>query len=206
MRLPASPVVVFLLLLGLVPASKGASGPSSCAARIHSFKNSAPLSSLPKEQQKKILRALDDDIAELSEIDLASTERSKSAYRQYVSDRLQFQAVKSPALQGQLLLISYQSNTMCGENNNCPVWIVRLGPAGATSMVPWQKELGTSAGGGWGFVSRAQTGTSFPEIILLTHFSSAQTGLSCYSESKRQYLRVPCSAECLRWLQYADEW
>jgi hypothetical protein len=206
MRRLSNAFSVLLLPLLYAMTAHGGAGPSSCAAKIHSLKDSAPLTALTKEQQKKVLQALSDDIAEIAEVDIASTEKSKAAYRQYVTERLQFQPVMLASSKEQLLLVSYHSNTVCGQHENCPVWIVGLDASKARSMVPWQKELGTSAGGGWGFVSRPDATVSYPELILLTHLSSAQTGLACYRETKKQYLRVPCSPECLRWLQYADEW
>jgi hypothetical protein len=199
-------LATMLLVVASAISANGAEGPSSCAAKINSLKSAEPLSTLAKSQQKKVLRALNDDIAEIAEIDIASTERSKAGYKQYVADRLQFERVKTASPNKQLLMVSYKSHTMCGQHENCPVWIVSLDAAKARSMVPWQEELGTSAGGGWGFVSRPGSNASFPELILLTHLSSAQTGLACYRESRQQYLRVPCSPECSRWLQYADEW
>jgi|GEM_PF-5868391 hypothetical protein len=190
---------LLLLLLGATIANSESASPGP--TRVHSFKDSAPLSSLPHEQQKNVLRALSDDIAELSQLDIASTTRSKSAYRQYVTDRLQFQPVTE-----QLLLVSYKSNTVCGQHENCPVWIIRLDASTARSMVPWQNELGTSAGGAWGFASHADVNAPYPELVLLTHLSSAQTGLACYRETKQHYLRVTCSPGSTRWLQYADQW
>jgi|SRR5579883_530641 hypothetical protein len=206
MRRLSNTFSMLLFLLFYAMTAHGAPGPSSCAAKIHSLKDSAPLATLTKQQQKKVLQALSDDIAEIAEVDIASTEKSKAAYRQYVAQRLQFQPVRSASSKEQLLLISYHSNTVCGQHENCPVWIVSLDASKARSLVPWQKELGTSAGGGWGFVSRPDGAAPYPELILLTHLSSAQTGLACYRETKKQYLRVPCSPECSRWLQYADEW
>jgi hypothetical protein len=206
MRHLSKTFAVLLLLVVSTVEARSADGPSSCATKINSLKSATPLSTLAKSQQKKVLRALSDDIAEIAEIDIASTERSKAGYKQYVADRLQFEQIKTASPNEQLLVVSYKSHTVCGQHENCPVWIVSLGQSKAHSMVPWQEELGTSAGGGWGFVSRPGSNASYPDLILLTHLSSAQTGLACYRESKQQYLRVPCSPECSRWLQYADEW
>jgi hypothetical protein len=118
--------------------------------------------------------------------------------------------VANPKRAEQLLMIRYDSNTMCGSYENCPVWIVRLTHsgaqthAGAQTMVPWQGQaLGTSAGGSWAVGVLPAAAPEYPELLFLTHLSSPQTALACYRESKGHYLRVDCSPECARRLEHA---
>jgi hypothetical protein len=174
----------------------------SCPVEIQSLKDAAPFSSLIKGEQTKVLHALSDDIAEMAEIDIASSESSHAAYRKYFISHLEFKAVPGANPAERLLLIRYHSNTMCGSNENCPVWIVRLTHSSAQTMVPWQEELGTSAGGSWGVGVLPPVSSDYPELMLLTHLSSVQTGLACYRESKHHYLRVDCSPGCAQLFEH----
>ncbi|QNI32525.1 hypothetical protein H7849_00375 [Alloacidobacterium dinghuense] len=155
------------------------------------------------------MHALGDDIAEMAELDIASTDYGHAAYRNYFDRHLEFKVVPGATPAEELLLIRYHSNTMCGTDDNCPVWIVRATHAGgktsAQSLVPWQEELGTSAGGAWGVGVLPHASSEYPDLILLTHLSSTQTGLACYRESKRHYLRMDCPPDCARLLAYGNE-
>jgi hypothetical protein len=178
----------------------------SCTADVQTLKDSASFSLLAKDEQAKVLGALSDDIAEMAEIDVAASQTSRAAYRNYFISHLQFKAVTEPRPAEQLLMIRYDSNTMCGSYENCPVWIVRLTRLGAharaqiraQTMVPWQDEnLGTSAGGSWAVGLLPTAASDYPELLFLTHLSSLQTALACYRESKGHYLRVDCSPGCV---------
>lgn len=199
--------LLFILVLPLAAcfAQTGRAHPA-CPIEIQSLRNAAPFSSLARNEQVKVLHALGDDIQEMAEIDLASSFSGRSAYRSYFISRLEFKTLPGTTPAEKLLLIRYNSNTMCGTDDNCPVWIVRLALAGgrssAQSMVPWQEEMGTSAGGGWGVGVLPHAGTEYPELILLTHLSSTQTGLACYQESKHSYRRVDCSPDCMHRLEH----
>jgi hypothetical protein len=189
-----------VLSLAIATYCAQAKDDSGSPIKIESLKDAAPFSSLTTREQSEVLRAIHDDIAEMAEIDVASSGSSRTAYRDYFIHHLQFKAVPGTASTEKLLLIRYNSNTMCGSYENCPVWIVRLTSNGnrfhAESMVPWQNEhLGTSAGGGWGVGVLSLNASDYPELILLTRLSSTQTGLACYRESKGKYLRVDCSPE-----------
>jgi hypothetical protein len=191
-----------VLCLTVACCAQDAGSDPGCWIRIYSLKNASPFSTLAKSDQAKVLRALSDDIAEMAEIDLASSLTSRAAYRKYFIAHLELKIVSGTAATEKLLLIRYNSNTMCGSNENCPVWIVRLTDSGAQSMVPWQNEhLGTSMGGGWGIGARLPDAPEYPELILLTHLSSTQTDLACFRESKRNYLRVDCAPECAHLLE-----
>lgn len=200
-RYPRCLIAALFLFFAASRAQTG-SADAACAIRIQSLKDAAPFSALAKDAQTKVLHALGEDIAEMAEIDIASSFSSHAAYRNYFIRHLEFKTVPGNAEEDQLLLIRYHSNTMCGFYENCPVWIVRVTHARAQTMVPWQEELGTSAGGGWAIGVRQPAASQFPELILLTHLSSTQTGLTCYRESKRNYLRVDCSPECARLLEH----
>lgn len=175
----------------------------TCSLKIQSLRSAVPFSSLPQNDQKKVLRALSDDIIEMSEIDIASQFSSHAKYRNYFVRHLEFETVAKKDATKRLLLLRYHSNTMCGEHENCPVWIVHIAHGKAESMVPWQKELGTSAGGGWALGVQPSL-TSYPNLILLTHLSSTQTALACYQASKNNYLRVACAPECAQLLEHGD--
>src|SRR5277367_4850052 len=206
MVLPA--VLVLFLAFAACSAQVGSSA-HSCPIEIQSLKDAAHFSSLPKDEQARVLHVFSDDIAEMAELDVARSLSSRSAYRNYFISRLQFMAVPGTTSTEKLLLIRYYSNTMCGSDENCPVWIVRLTHAGdkidARSMVPWQEELGTSAGGGWGVGVLPNACSEYPDLIVLTHLSSTQTGLACYRESKRNYRRVDCSPDCTRLLEHSND-
>lgn len=196
--------LILVLRLAAGFAQTGSNHPA-CPTEIQSLRNAAPFSSLAREEQVKVLHALSDDIEEMAENDLASSVSGRSAYRNYFISRLEFKTLPGPTSAEKLLLIRYNSNTMCGTDENCPVWIVRLslaGRSGAQSMVPWQEEMGTSAGGGWGIGVLPHPGSEYPELILLTHLSSTQTGLACYQESKHSYRRGDCSTDCKRLLEH----
>lgn len=169
-----------------------------CPVKIQPLFDAHPFSTLAADEQKKVLRALRDDITEMAELDVASMLTSRAAYRDYFIGHLEFKAIAGTTPAEKLLLLRYNSNTMCGAHKNCPVWIVRITDTKAQTMVPWQEELGTSAGGGWGVGILPSDTSSYPDLILLTHLSSTQTGLACYRESKRSYLRVACSPACNR--------
>ena len=195
------------LVLGLMYSSccaQTADDQHNCPIEILSLKDSAPFTFLTKDEQAKALRALSDDIAEMAEIDMAASQSSRGAYRNYFVGHLQFKVLPGNHPE-RLLLIRYHSNTMCGSYENCPVWIVRLTNSGAQTMVPWQEELGTSAGGGWGIGVIRLPSSDDPELILLTHLSSTQTALACYRESKRHYLRVDCSPDCSHLLEHKGD-
>ena len=175
----------------------------SCPVEIQSLKDAEPVTSLAKDEQVKVLRALGDDIAEMAEIDVAASQTRRAAYRNYFISHLRYKAVASPKPAEQLLMIRYDSNTMCGSYENCPVWIVRLTHSGAQTMVPWQNQaLGTSTGGSWAVGVLPPAASEYPELLFLTHLSSLQTALACYRESKGHYLRVDCSQECARRLEH----
>lgn len=194
-------LTVFLFLFWTFSFAQVRDDGQTCRAEIESLRDSAPFSTLPKSDQTRILRALSDDIAEMGELDLVRSYSSRAAYRNYFVSRLEFKTLPAARDSGRLLLIRYNSNTMCDFYENCPVWIVHITHSTAQTMVPWQEELGTSAGGGWG-VGAVQTGNlDFPDLILLTHLSANQTGLACYHESKGQYRRGECSANCIHLLQ-----
>lgn len=190
-------VIVFFAWTALACCAQTEGGNFTCPVTIESLKDATPFSVLEQAKQAQVLRALRDDIAEMAEIDEAGSSASRSAYRDYFIHRLQYKYVLGTTPEEQLLLVRYNSNTVCGQHDNCPVWIIRFMRNGAQSMVPWQDEhLGTSAGGGWGVGLRPRTGSEYPDLILLTHLSSSQTGLACYRESKGKYLRVDCPPEC----------
>jgi hypothetical protein len=175
----------------------------ACPVEIQSLKDAASFASLAKDEQVKVLRALGDDIAEMAEIDMAASQTRRAAYRNYFISHLRFKALANPKPAEQLLMIRYDSNTMCGSYENCPVWIVRLTHSGAQTMVPWQNQaLGTSAGGSWAVGVIPAVASEYPELLFLTHLSSLQTALACYRESKGRYLRVDCSPECARRLEH----
>lgn len=209
-RLSHDRLVLFglLILLLAFPVSHAQSNAAGCPIKIESLKDAAPFSDLSKEDQAKVLHALSDDIAEMAELDIASTDSSHAAYRTYFDRHLEFKVVSGATTAEELLLIRYHSNTMCGTDDNCPVWIVRTthadGKTSAESMVPWQEELGTSAGGAWGVGVLPQASSRYPDLILLTHLSSTQTGLACYRKSKRNYLRVDCPPDCTRLLGHGN--
>ncbi len=168
-----------------------------CPVEIQSLKDAAPFASLAKDEQAKVLHALGDDIAEMAEIDVAASQTRRASYRNYFISHLRFKAVASPNPAEQLLMIRYDSNTMCGSYENCPAWIVRLTRSGAQTMVPWQDEkLGTSTGGSWAVGVLSAAASDYPELLFLTYLSSRQTALACYRESKGHYLRVDCSPDC----------
>jgi hypothetical protein len=141
----------------------------------------------------------------MAELDVASMLSNRAAYRDYFISHLEFEAVAGTTPTENLLLLRYNSNTMCGAHDNCPVWIVHVTNAKAQTMVPWQEELGTSAGGGWGVGVLPSDASSYPDLILLTHLSSTQTGLACYRETKRHYLRVACSPDCTRLFAHGED-
>lgn len=175
----------------------------SCPVEIQSLKDAEPVTSLAKDEQVKVLRALGDDIAEMAEIDVAASQTRRAAYRNYFISHLRFKAMADPNPAERLLMIRYDSNTMCGSYENCPVWIVRLTHSEAQTMVPWQNEkLGTSTGGSWAVGVLPPAASEYPELLFLTHLSSLQTALACYRESKGHYLRVDCSQECARRLEH----
>jgi hypothetical protein len=197
----------FILVLPLAACfAQTGNDHAACPIEIQSLRNAPPFSSLTRNDQVKVLQALGDDIQEMAEIDLASSFSGRTAYKNYFISRLEFKTLPGTTPTEKLLLIRYNSNTMCGTDDNCPVWIVRLALAGgrssAQSMVPWQEEMGTSAGGGWGVGVLQYAGSVYPELILLTHLSSTQTGLACYQESKHSYLRVDCSTDCKHLLEH----
>jgi len=174
-----------------------------CPVAIQSLKDAAPFSYLAKDEQTKVLRALGDDIAEMAEIDVAAAQTRRAAYRNYFISHLRYKAVASPKPAEQLLMIRYDSNTMCGSYENCPVWIVRLTHSEAQTMVPWQNEkLGTSTGGSWAVGVLPPAASEYSELLFLTYLSSQQTALACYRESKGHYLRVDCSPDCTRRLEH----
>lgn len=178
---------------------------SECSVTIESLKDSTPFSLLDLDKQQRVVHALRDDITEMAGIDVESASLSRTAYRDYFISHLQYKYVPGTTPVGQLLLVRYDSNTICGQYDNCPVWIVRLAQNSAKSMVPWQDEhLGTSAGGGWGVSIQPLAGSEYPDLILLTYLSSAQTGLACYRESKGRYLRRECPPDCARLLSHSS--
>jgi hypothetical protein len=188
-----------LLLTYSSPYAQIADDRPACPVEIQSLKDAAPFASLAKGEQAKVLRALGDDIAEMAEIDVAAAQTRRAAYRNYFISHLRFKAMADPKPGEQLMMIRYDSNTMCGSYENCPVWIVRLTHSGAQTMVPWQNQaLGTSAGGSWAVGVLPAAASDYPELLFLTHLSSLQTALACYRESKGHYLRVDCSPECAR--------
>jgi hypothetical protein len=194
-----------LVLLLTYPSSRAqiADDHPGCPVEIQSLRDAAPFTSLAKNEQAKVLRALGDDIAEMAEIDVAAAQTRRAAYRSYFISHLRFKAVADPKPAERLLMIRYDSNTMCGSYENCPVWIVRLTRAGAQTMVPWQDQaLGTSTGGSWAVGVLPPAASEYPELLFLTHLSSLQTALACYRESKGHYLRVDCSQECARRLEH----
>lgn len=195
--------VVFPLLSLAACFAQVTSASPTCSIKIQSLRSAAPFSSLATDEQKKILRALSDDIIEMSEIDIASQFSSHAKYRDYFVRHLEFETAAETSATERLLVLRYHSNTMCGEHENCPVWIVHLAHGKAESMVPWQKELGTSAGGGWAIGVQPSL-TNYPDLILLTHLSSTQTALACYQASKNNYLRVACAPECAQLLEHGD--
>jgi hypothetical protein len=177
--------------------AQDANSDSSCWVHVHSLKNASLFSLLTKGDQDKVLHALSDDMLEMAELDIAGSSMKRAAYRAYFTSHLEFKSLPETTPDEKLLLIRYHSNTMCGSHENCPVWVVRLTHSGAQSMVPWQNDhLGTSIGGGWGVGERSTSASKYPELMLLTHLSSTQTGLACFRESKQNYLRVDCAPEC----------
>jgi len=203
------PAFFALFLAFAASSAQTGSGAPGCPIEIQSLKDAAPFSDLAKEKQAKVLHALSDDIAEMAEVDLTGAYSRHGAYRNYFDWHLEFKVVPVATSTEELLLIRYHSNTMCGTDDNCPVWIVRTTRAGgktsAQSMVPWQEELGTSAGGGWGVGVLPNAGSEYPDLIVLTHLSSTQTGLACYRESKHNYRRVDCSPDCTRLLEHSND-
>lgn len=196
-------LLAMILCLTFVCSAEDVSNESGCWVRVYSLKNSLPFSLLAKDDQTKVLRALGDDIREMAELDIAGSLTSRSAYRNYFAAHLEFKALPKTADAEGLLLVRYNSSTMCGSSENCPVWVVRLTRSGAQSMVPWQEEhLGTSVGGGWGVGERLTPALQYPELMVLTHLSSTQTGLACFQESKRQYLHVDCAPACARLFEH----
>ena len=178
---------------------------SECSATIESLKDSTPFSLLNPDKQARVVRALRDDITEMAGIDVEGASLGRAAYRDYFISHLQYKYVPGTTPAEQLLLVRYNSNTICGQYDNCPVWIVNLARGSAKSMVPWQDEhLGTSAGGGWGVSVQPLAGSEYPDLILLTYLSSAQTGLACYRESKGRYLRRDCTPDCARLLSHSN--
>lgn len=192
-------MIAFFVWTALACCAQTKDGNFTCPATIESLKDSTPFSFLEQSKQAQVLHALRDDIAEMSEIDEAGSSSSRGAYRDYFIHRLQYKYVFGTTPEEQLLLVRYHSNTVCGQYDNCPVWIVRLTRSGAKSMVPWQSDhLGTSVGGGWAVGVRPRTGSEYPDLVLLTHLSSIQTGTACYRESRGKYLRVDCPQDCAR--------
>ncbi len=190
------PAVVLHLSLA-VCCAQNVSSDSGCWVKVHSLKNASPFSSLAKGEQDKVLHALSDDMLEMAELDIASSSVKRADYKAYFISHLEFKNLPEAKSDEKLLVIRYSSNTMCGSHENCPMWVVRLTHSGAQSMVPWQNEhLGTSIGGGWGVGERSISASQYPELTLLTHLSSTQTGLACFRESKGNYLRVDCAPEC----------
>lgn len=197
-------VLVLSIAAGGCHAQITGSGPE-CSVTIESLKDSTPFSLLDPDKQARVVRALRDDITEMAGIDVESTSLSRAAYRDYFISHLQYKYVPGMTPAEQLLLVRYDSNTICGQYDNCPVWIVRLARGNAKSMVPWQDEhLGTSAGGGWGVSIQPLAGSEYPDLILLTYLSSVQTGLACYRESKGRYLRRECPPDCARLLSHSS--
>jgi hypothetical protein len=84
------------LVLGLMYSSccaQTADDQHNCPIEILSLKDSAPFTFLTKDEQAKALRALSDDIAEMAEIDMAASQSSRGAYRNYFVGHLQFKVL-----------------------------------------------------------------------------------------------------------------
>ena len=198
-------LLAMMLCVALACFAQDMSSNGGCWVRVYSLKNALPFSSLAKDDQAKVLRALGDDIREMAELDVAGSLTSRAAYRNYFAAHLEFKSLPETTGAENLLLVRYNSSTMCGSSDNCPVWVVRLTSSGAQSMVPWQDEhMGTSVGGGWGVGERLTPASQYPELMVLTHLSSTQTGLACFQESKRSYLRVECAPECARLFEHRE--
>lgn len=188
--------LALFIVAGACRAQTVGSSPE-CPVAIESLKDSTPFSLLDRDKQARVVRALRDDIAEMADIDVEGSSLGRAAYRDYFISHLQYKYVPGTTPAEQLLLVRYDSNTVCGQYDNCPVWIVRLTHNGARSMVPWQDQhLGTSAGGGWGVSIGPRPGSEYPDLILLAYLSSTQTGFACYRESRGRYLRRDCPADC----------
>lgn len=172
----------------------------SCPGRVESLTDAKTINALDTRDRARLLRALGNDVVEMGKQDVARTERNAEAYRQYFATWLEFAEVPGGAPGERLLVVRYDSNTVCGAYENCPTWIVSLTHSGARSLVPWRPGMGTSTTGAWGVAIQNEQGQRYPALMFLTHLDAYQTAVACYRKSGKYYLSVDCSPGCVHFL------
>lgn len=193
---------LFAALLVLCTAGQALpqSSDARCTAKVESLINVETINGLAPAERSKVLHALADDMVEMGKQDIARTDRSVAAYSRYFARWLEFATVPGGQPGERLLLVRYDSHTVCGAYENCPTWIVGLTRSGARSLVPWRPSMGTSATGAWGVAIQQQPRNSYPELMLLTHLDAYQTAVACYRNNGKNYIAVKCSPQCAHFL------
>ena len=189
-----------LCALGQAAAPQTSGADERCAAKVESLIDAETIHGLAPADRSHVLHALADDVVEMGKQDIARTERSAAAYRQYFATWLEFAEVPGSGPGERLLLVRYDSNTVCGAYENCPTWIVGLTRSGARSLVPWRPGMGSSATGAWGVATQKQSGESYPELMFLTHLDAYQTAVACYRSNGKYYIAGECSPQCAHFL------
>lgn len=134
------------------------------------------ISNLPLSRQKAILQALEPGIQRRAkEFDLDPEEIAE------VRRELFMREVSTRA--GTLLLIQSWGTPLCGATGNCAVWV----------LDSENRMVLETGGNGIRVLRRAHHGP--PSILIYTHMSAFQTGLTLYSFDGSQYRQVSCQVE-----------
>jgi hypothetical protein len=191
------PGIIALYISGLLGSQILSESSIRCEAQIDNFINSKPIAVLPTGERSQIGQALLPDVTRSYRIGGGKPNKIRP---DGLKELLRFKVIAGGRSGEQLMIVRVVDDS-CGAQDNCGAYVISLTPAGARSvLVGRDPSFGESAGGASGFGILQQPGSSYPELLFLSHISAFETAIECFTWNGSRYVYGSCTPECAHFL------